>query len=263
MPALPFKPSGQVLLEQIKKGRTELGLHAAATEDLVRTLKNIMYDLGLPPSMVPGEEQFVRLVTHLRTHCARFSCLDLETAFKLYITGQLDYTEKFYGTFSPMFVELVMQSFGRYRFPIVKASEPPEEVVKEKSPEQKYIDSRAYCLARFDEFKTDYTSKKAVLFMDEGNVIYKTLTAYKIHSLSSDEIKRIRGLAKKKLMDETPGHILKNILADANTALERENVIAREIAVEEYFTNIITSGASLSDFWPETTLEEWNSTHTS
>lgn len=210
-------------------------------------IARILFLLCVPKDNYPTKNETDALIAFIREKQAKFSCESIITAFELYIDRQLDITPKEYIRFGPMLISDVMQSYTRYAFNTLHRpaeGETPDEADKErmtKTPEQLEAEIKNTCVITFRRYQD--TGK----LFDPGNFQYHFLVRHGLLNFSQERKKEIRGRVNQLNL----GIFHKAISGDKDQE-ERLKMAARELALMEFFNDLIDTGTELSEMFENT-----------
>jgi hypothetical protein len=228
----------------VKPGSTDLRIRQARNLPRISTLpdKEIGLVLNVIFSLlgVPLPDTFDRdvLIRYVKNHMMRYSAIEFDIAFTLYIQGKLDYNGEHYGKPSPLFIENVMQSYARYSFPIITRKNEPEPEPVPLSDAEQYNSLKKHCLEVFEEYKG--TGR----LLDYGSVKFRFLEVQGIINLTPERKREIMEMAKKQTAAiAKPG--IKFVVYDTDDLKEESRLLALKI----FFSDLIETGTELKDLF--------------
>lgn len=230
--------------EKIRKAAEMETVIGRQEKEIGMMIVRILFLLCIPKDSYPSKNETNALIAYIREKQARFSCESIVTAFELYIDRQLDIMPKEYVRFGPMLIADVMGSYTRYSFNTLHnniSEVPADEMDKIKAsttPAQLEEKIKADCISAFDRFRN--TGK----LFDPGNFMYRFLVRKEILNFSQDRKKEIRGRVNQLNMG-----IFKRALGGDIDQEERLRMAARELALMEFFNDLIDTNTELSELF--------------
>lgn len=218
--------------------------------DIAMMIIRLLFLLCVPKDNYPTKNETDALIAFIREKQSKFSCESIVTAFELYIDRQLDITPKEFIRFGPMLISDVMQSYTRYAFNTLHRpteGDTPDEADKErmtKTPEQLEAEIKNTCVATFHRYRD-----VGKLF-DPGNFQYHFLVRHGLLNFSQERKKEIRGRVNQLNL----GIFHKAISGDKDQE-ERLKMAARELALMEFFNDLIETGTELSEMFENSTVD--------
>lgn len=201
--------------------------------------QHIFTMLGTKPENYPTPDETMKLVVYTKANMSRFSMRDIVNGFTLCIQQKLDHRVSAFDRVSPMMLELVMQSYARFRFTYI--DKPVDQLPEPEVDGQKIIIED--CVNSFNQYKKtgrliDFGSVKFRFLEGIGAIVIPLERKQEIYALAEDlyVTEEVQAHQKHGTMREATKKGLFNI---GNPTIKQQVVEkARWLALKEYFDNL-------------------------
>jgi len=202
-------------------------------EDIGKCLTDIFQMLGITPDRFPDG---VNLIGYVRGNLQRYSLEDIRVAFTMYIQNRLDREIPFYGEFSMMFLEAVMQSYARYIINTKVEEEKAEDYIQ-MSEEERMAQAREIVITSYIRFTVgkefidmgtcpiyEYLKKRGVLpdFSEEMMTQFRK-NATETVTAENSMGRRLSSVIKSGLFQDSVETSVKNQMVKAFFKMIQEN----------------------------------------
>jgi hypothetical protein len=205
----------------------------------------------------PDNEIILLLIDHIQEHHSDFSKEEIQKSFSMATAGKLGFDFVHYNRITPQLISNTLNSYKVFRSREIieyenrlRAEEEEERRIKEMpTPKQSLVSRVNSCLDLFVHYKEQKSieESKRKESKDWGAYSYLFLEEIGLIEYTNEVKAEIKDLAKEKMISDKKkeysefskrgiGKIIEEINNDTNFQIK---IVARQIALERYFDNLI------------------------
>jgi len=204
--------------------------------ELVKTLGVWKFSLGSTQETSSEEYRFIALF--IKDNFSEFTVQEIGMAMKLSISGKLE-SEKFYGSFSPLYISSVLNSYRQYRERVMRKAEEEaekkkreEEKKKKATPEYQFEQMKGFINEQYEYYKIEKE------IFDPFNLIYNFLRKHNLLQVPKNIIDKAMEYGKNKsIREKQEQKSLKSLISGTGDIEEETKKHARNYVIQQYFEN--------------------------